>query len=239
METKKNKNADVSRKSVLYFQIGLILVLFFVWQALEWKAYNQEPAGDDVINYDLFTETDVPITILEESLPPELPKEIVKIPEVIEDHEPIQETLIASTESWEGKEVAVKDIVVVDEEEPVDDYSIMAVEEVPVFPGCEKLNSNNERMKCMSGKIHEIVGRRFDTSIGADLGLSGIHKIYVNFKIQPDGSVQVLGARGPHPVLENEAVRVVKTLPEMQPGRQQGKPVGVLYMLPITFRIQN
>ena len=239
METKKNKSADVSRKSILYFQIGLILVLFFVWQALEWKAYNQEPGVDAINDPDLFTEIDVPITVLKEPELPEIPKEVVEAPEVIDNDEPVKETLIASTESWEGKEVPVEDIVVVDPEEPVDDYSIMAVEEVPVFPGCENLSSNNERMKCMSGKIQKIVGRKFDISLGSELGLSGVHKIYVNFKIQPDGTVKVLGARGPHPLLEEEAIRVVRTLPEMQPGKQQGRPVGVLYMLPITFRIQN
>lgn len=239
METKKNKQADISRKSILYFQIGLILVLFFVWQALELKASNQEISIADGYDPDLITEVDVPITVMEEPKLPEIPKEVVKEPEVIENEDPMKETLIASTESSEDVAVPVKDIVFIDEEDPVDDYSIMAVEEVPVFPGCENLASNNERMKCMSGKIQKIVGKTFDISLASELGLSGIHKIYVNFKIMPDGTVNVLGARGPHPVLEKEAMRAVKSLPEMQPGRQQGKPVGVLYMLPITFKIQN
>lgn len=239
METKKNKNADVSRKSILYFQIGLILILLIVWQALEWKAYNQEFNDPDYSDPFEISEVDVPITVVKEFEVPEIPKEIVKEPEVIDDNKDIKETLIASTESWEEKPVDVKDIIVVDTEEPVDDYLIMAVEEVPVFPGCEGLGTNDERLKCMNGKIQKLVGRTFDTSIGVDLGLTGVHKIYVNFKIQPDGTIKVLGARGPHPLLENEAIRVVKALPEMQPGRQQGRPVGVLYTLPITFRIQN
>lgn len=238
METKKSKNADVSGESIFYFQIGLILVLFFVWQALEWKAYNQEPLVGGVYNPDILTEVDVPVTILPEPELIDIPKEIVKEPEVIDNDESVEETFIASTES-EDEVVPVKDILYVEPEEPVDDYSIMAVEEVPVFPGCEKMSSNKERMECMSGKIRKIVGREFDLSLGSELGLSGVHKIYVNFKILPNGNVEVLGARGPHPLLEEEAIRVVKTLPEMQPGKQQGKPVGVLYMLPITFKIQN
>jgi protein TonB len=45
-------------------------------------------------------------------------------------------------------------------------------------------------------------------------------------------------ARAPHPRLEKEAVEVVQSLPNMTPGKQRGKPVGVLYSLPIVFDIQ-
>ena len=40
---------------------------------------------------------------------------------------------------------------------------------------------------------------------------------------------------GPHSRLEKEAVRVVNMLPQMTPGRQRTKPVGVAYTLPITL----
>lgn len=239
METKKNKNADVSRKSIFYLQIGLILVLFLVWLALEWKAYNQEVKAPELSELNEFSEPEVPVTIVQEPEPPKIPQEVVKEPEVIEDDEDVPETLIASSEAWNEEPVDVKDIVVVDKEEPVDDFLLVAVEEVPVFPGCEGLSSNDERVECMNGKIQKLIGRKFDTSVGSELGLSGVHRMYVNFKIQADGSVLVLGARGPHPLLEKEAIRVVKALPEMQPGKQQGKPVGVLYTLPITFRVQD
>ena len=42
-------------------------------------------------------------------------------------------------------------------------------------------------------------------------------------------------ARGPHIRLEKEAVRVVDLLPQMTPGKQRTKPVGVSYTLPITL----
>lgn len=239
METKKNKNADVSRKSIFHFQIGLILVLLLVWLVLEWKAYNQEVATPDLKGLYEFSEPDVPVTMVKESEPLKIPQEVEQEPEVIDDDMDVPETLIASTENWDNEPVDVEDVVVVDKEEPVEDFLLLAVEEVPVFPGCEGLASNDERISCMNGKIQKVIGRKFDTSVGAELGLSGVHRIFVNFKIQADGTVQVLGARGPHPILEKEAIRVVKALPDMQPGKQQGKPVGVLYSLPITFRVQD
>ncbi|HBO29337.1 MAG TPA: energy transducer TonB, partial [Leeuwenhoekiella sp.] len=47
------------------------------------------------------------------------------------------------------------------------------------------------------------------------------------------------GSRGPHPRLEQEAARVIKLLPQMTPGMQRGKAVGVLYSLPIVFQVQD
>lgn len=239
METKKNRKADLSKKSILFFQIGLIFILLLAWQALEWKAYNQESIDPGIVSVSDFEDVEIPVLQVEEPTPLKLPKEIFQEPEVIDDESEVEETLLASTETNEDQPVKVEDIKVEEPEEPIDDYPIILVEEVPVYPGCEGLRNNEERMLCMSGKITKLVSRKFDTSLGSKLGLSGTHRIYVSFKILPDGSVTVLGARGPHPLLEEEAIKIAKSLPEMQPGKQGGKPVGVLYSLPITFRVQD
>ena len=53
------------------------------------------------------------------------------------------------------------------------------------------------------------------------------------------GNIVDIGSRGPHPRLEQEAARVIKLLPQMTPGMQRGKAVGVLYSLPIVFQVQD
>ena len=239
MEYKKNKQVDLSKKSTLFFQLALILVLFLTWQAIEWKTYGSATTDSEVLAMDDFEEQDVPVTILKESTPPPPPQDIVKKPDIIEDDEDVVESVIKSTETQPDEIVDVKDIIEVEKEEEIKDYSFTMVEEAPVYPGCENLATNEDRRECMSRKVNELVNRRFDTNIGSELGLSGIHRIYVQFKIEPDGSITVIGARGPHPRLEEEAIRVAKSLPEMQPGRQGGKAVGVLYSLPIIFKVQN
>lgn len=239
MEYKKHKKVDLSKKSILFFQIGLILILLLTWQAIEWKTYSHETADSSVIHMDDFEEEDVPITVVQEATPPPPPQDIVKDVEIVDDERDVVETVIKPTETDPGEIVEVEDVKEVKEVEEIDDLPFFAVEEVPIYPGCESLTKNEERKDCMSRKITEFVNRKFDTTLGSELGLSGINKIYVQFKIEPDGSVTVIGARGPHPKLEEEAIRVAKSLPEMQPGRQSGKAVGVLYSLPITFRVQD
>ena len=58
------------------------------------------------------------------------------------------------------------------------------------------------------------------------------------FKIDQTGSITEIQARAPHPRLQKEAERVVKTLPKMTPGKQRGRPVSVRYSLPISFLVE-
>ena len=93
---------------------------------------------------------------------------------------------------------------------------------------------------CMQNQIKKHVAANFNVGLANELGLSsGKKNVYVIFKIDKNGDVVDLRARGPHKRLEMEAMRVVKLLPKMVPGKLQGKPVGVKYTLPITLLIEG
>ena len=71
-----------------------------------------------------------------------------------------------------------------------------------------------------------------------DNGVQG--KVIVQFVIEKDGSIgKVKVARGVDKDLDREAVRVCKTLPRFNPGRNaSGDPIRVWYTLPVTFKLQ-
>jgi hypothetical protein len=117
------------------------------------------------------------------------------------------------------------------------DIPFAVVEQVPVYPGCEDLQTIKARKECIAQKITQFVNTNFNTSLAKASGLTGLNRIYVQFRITKDGNVEVLGARAPHPALEEEARRVVNLLPKMTPGKQRGEEVGVLYSLPISFMV--
>ena len=238
MENKKSSKADLSKRSLLFFQLGLILALLLVWQLIEWRVEANPVSSPDYVMVDAFEEESVPVTRVEEVKPPEPPQEVIKEIEIIEDDVQKEETVIASSET-EDRIIEVAEVDFVEKEDEIEDYNIHAVEEVPVFPGCEKLKDNDARKVCFGEKVNELVGRTFDTSLGSELGLSGLHRIYVSFKVEKDGNVTVVGVRAPHPKLEEEAMRVINKFPDLIPGKQGGRPVGVIYSLPITFRIQD
>ena len=65
-------------------------------------------------------------------------------------------------------------------------------------------------------------------------------KVILKFVVNRDGSVNRIEIlRGVDPLLDSEAVRVVSILPKFKPGKQNGVPVPVWFMLPIVFKIEN
>lgn len=116
------------------------------------------------------------------------------------------------------------------------DIPFAAIDKAPTYPGC---SGDNEALKqCMANGISNFIGKNFNTNLGKELGLTGQQRIYVQFKIDKTGNIVDVRARAPQPELEAEAIRVVKMLPQMQPGEQKGEKVGVLYSLPILFEVQ-
>ena len=63
-------------------------------------------------------------------------------------------------------------------------------------------------------------------------------RVLVSFVIKADGTVSDINVdRSVHPLLDAEAVKVVKKMPKWIPGEKDGKAVNVRYVLPFTFRL--
>jgi periplasmic protein TonB len=62
--------------------------------------------------------------------------------------------------------------------------------------------------------------------------------VFVRFEVTKTGEIgKVEIQRAAHPLLDAEAVRVIKTLSGFEPGLQKGKPVNVWYSMPVSFRL--
>lgn len=241
MEPKKNPSADVGRNSAIYLAVGLLLMLGITNYAINYKSYDQSDIVGDRLNLDDELEEEIPIT---EQLqtpppppppPPAAPEEI----EVVDDEEEIEETVIESTETEMDTEIVEVEEVEVEEVEEDIEVPFSVIENVPVFPGCEKKKGNAAKKQCMSDKISKFVNKKFNTDLAGDLGLEGRQRINVIFKIDKTGNITSVRARAPHPGLEKEAKRVIGLLPKMKPGKQRGKAVTVPYSLPILFQVQD
>jgi protein TonB len=239
MEPKKNPKSDLNRRSMIFFQIGMVLMLFITWRAIENKTYEKAEINQDMLNLGDDLEEDIPITDMNiPPPPPPPPPPAPEVIEVIEDEADIEETIIESAEV--NQEEEIMEIEEIEEaEEEIADVPFAVIENVPIYPGCEKKRSNAEKKKCMSEKVQKFVQKKFNTELAGDLGLEGRQRIAVQFKIDKNGDVVNVRARAPHPKLEQEALKVVKALPKMVPGRQRGTAVGVLYSLPILFQVEN
>lgn len=147
----------------------------------------------------------------------------------------VEEVVMVEEQPIATKEEVIMVTEVNTNEQEITDVPFAVIDEVPTFPGCESYGQKAKK-ECMSNLVNEFVSKNFNTALGKELGLTGIKRVYVRFKIDDQGNVVNVESRGPHPKLEEEAVRVVSKLPKMQPGKQRGKAVGTLYALPITFQ---
>jgi protein TonB len=240
MESKKNPEANVGRNSSLYFAIGLALMLFLTNFAINFKTYDKSDIDVGMVNMEEELEEEIPLTQqLQAPPPPPPPPAAPEVIEIVEDEVEVEETVIESTESnQEQKIVKVEAVKVAPAIEEDVEVPFAVIENVPVFPGCEK-GDNNAKRDCMSKKIYDFVNKKFNTDLAGELGLSGRQRINVIFKIDKTGTVTGIRARAPHPGLEKEAARVIGLLPKMQPGKQRGKAVTVPYSLPIVFQVQD
>lgn len=240
MQVKKNPNVDLNRNSGLYFVIGLTVVLFFTWRALEYKSYPKDDITVEIAEAVDDLKEDVPITEAIKTPPPPAPPAAPEVIEVVEDTEEIEETIIESTETSQDAVIEdaidVGDVEVGEEEEEIS-VPFAVIENVPVFPGCEGAKNNDERKACFQEKIQEHIRKEFTYPESAlELGIKG--RVFVQFEINSKGHIAGIRTRGPDKLLEKEAYRIVASLPNMKPGMQRGQAVKVPYSIPINFMIQ-
>ena len=98
------------------------------------------------------------------------------------------------------------------------------VEVMPQFPGGQiaMLKYIMENMKYPEQAMKE--------------GIQG--RVAVRFIVEKDGSISdVKPILSVHPLLDKEAVRVVKSMPKWSPGKQNGKPVRVRFNVPVMFKL--
>ncbi len=114
-------------------------------------------------------------------------------------------------------------------------YEGGTVWEIPIFPGCENL-SYKKAKQCFQLMMQDHITRHFRYPIEAiRSGKSG--RVNIIFEITKEGGIDNIRTKGPHKVLEKEAIRIIQQLPKMIPGKNNGKPVVIPFSIPITFKL--
>lgn len=225
MNTKKNPKYDLTRKSMLFFNIGLVLTLILVTTAFEWKWYDEKV---EVSAYNMEADIemeDIPVT---EQPPPPPPQEIPQEPIIeekpddevdeppppMQDMETVQDAVIAPPPPP----------VVGPPKEDTDKIFDIVEEEATPEGGMEayyKFLSDNLKYPRQAQR----------------LGIEGT--AFVRFVIDEKGNViqaESLPGRELGYGLDEEAIRVLK-LTKWKPGKQRGRAVKVRKVLPVRFRL--
>jgi periplasmic protein TonB len=184
----------------------------------------------------------VPIILDKYNIPkvaqPDLKKPDIKVeqlkyvpPKVVDDTFDITNTLMTNEDALGS----IKDGIVVEKLDSItedispvsvkkDEEIFIKVEESPLFPGGD------------IALLKYIADNTKYPAEAIEINLEG--KVVVKFAVMSDGSVsKVQTITRINPLLDQEAIRVVSSLPRWKPGKQNGKPVSVWFSVPVTFQL--
>jgi periplasmic protein TonB len=155
------------------------------------------------------------------------PPKVVKDEEVQEPpptQEEVKETTVSTvTQEGEKLEDVIPESPVVGD--PDEGKIFTVVEEMPSFPGGEE-------------KLFEYLQKNIKyPAIARENGITG--RVYVTFVVDKEGKIRdskVL--RGIGGGCDEEALRVIRAMPEWKPGKQNGRSVQVQYNLPVNFTLK-
>ncbi len=245
-----NSEARSDRRFMNYFVIPLIIfgVIISIFGDHDEKSDNKKKSAKTErtknaatasnksdVTYNSVAESD--IEKINESLLDKTNKEAklsVTEEEQLELQEPVSttdDTEAALNESSQSENDTQTEPSVTDENENTSESSVVdnkvysVVEQMPNFPGGEEalMKFINEHIKYPQSALEQ--------------GTQGT--IMLRFVVTGTGDIgEVQILKGLDPDCDNEAKRVVKSLPKFNPGMQQGRPVSVWYTAPVRFVIE-
>ncbi|MBO4690978.1 MAG: energy transducer TonB [Paludibacteraceae bacterium] len=226
MKSKKSEKASLEKNKIIYVLMGLIFVLSICFIAFEWGDEVKKIKPISNIFDGITEEMDIQPTKQEIPLPPPPKMQEVEALVVVDDDKEV-ESLDIKSEDDQSEEIIIAPPVenIIDEPED-DDVPFLIVEKMPEFPGGQQA-----LFKYLSENVKYPV-------IAQENGIQG--KVVCQFVVNKDGSIVdvVVVRSGGDPSLDKEAVRVIKSMPKWNPGKQSGKTVRVKYTVPVNFKLQ-
>lgn len=230
MEVKKSPKADLENKRSMFVLIGLVLALGFTYIAFEWTQTEVTVADgftDDVLNegeeemVPQTTQLDIPKPVA----PP--PVQVVQqVLNVVDDDVQVETTVEIKDTEDNNEAVDIQNTAPIEEDNQEEEEEIFTiVEKQAGFPG-----GPQALMQFLKKELNY-------PQVAIDNGIQG--RVMVSFVVNKDGSIQdVAVARGVDPLLDQEAIRVVKKMPKWTPAEQRGKTCRSRFTLPVLFKFK-
>jgi len=249
------KSVNVKANTFLNFLLGVAAAILVAFVIIELQTPIREHSFAMSSKDDIAIEVNMDKYRIEKPAPKEQPSKPKKVtpsepikkvdpnkqPVIIDDEQPdpVQDPQPAAPveEPTDGKPTSDQPTKNTKPASP-DNYNMLSVSEVPLFPGCSAGLDSEERISCLNEKMQRYIQRKFDLSLANATEGKDLVTITVVFTIGIDGRPKDIQVRAPNAVLEKEARRLISGLPEMKPGKYNGAAVNTTYALPIRFKIQ-
>jgi protein TonB len=217
----RTKKESLDKINLKPYRLSISLMSYCIVFSLliglfSWRTYETEIDPTELFAMSEDIEMEIPPTT---QPPPPPPPPVIQIV-VKKDDEIIKEKEIPETEKDEDDEIDIEF-----QDEKVDEEEIwIVVQENPEFPGGTKA-------------LFEYMNKNTRYPAQAtEMDLEGM--VIVQFVVNKKGEIndiKILKSLGGG--CDEEAIRVVKSMPKWKPGKQQGRRVNVSYNLPFRFQM--
>lgn len=224
MEPKKNSDADLEHLRPALIVKGIVIglaVTLMLWEVKQFtKSLVLDTSGDvEMVEEEMVAVYTPPPPPQQAPPPPQL-----DVIEIVEDEEDVVETLEIMDFDIDEEIPIFEDV----QEEAVAEEIFTVVEQMPEFPGGNEalMNFLNDNLKY--------------PSIARENNIQG--KVYVEFTVTKSGKLEDISLKDDYDIgggCGKEALRVVKMMPDWNPGEQRGVSVNVRMILPVTFKLKN
>jgi protein TonB len=202
----------------------MLAAMAFVLTAFEWRTFYETPtlAGH---SDGVYLEDEVVLNAFPKEKPappPPPPRPVVDEFVYTDATEPDEPELFLTDIEMPPDIHEIEPVV----EQVMEEYVWGTIDESPEFPGGDE------------GLSRYLASNIQYPAMAKDAGVQG--KVYVTFLVSKTGEVtevEVVGGIGAG--CDEEAARVVSSMPLWKPGKQRGYPVNVRYYLPIHFKLRN
>ena len=229
MELKKSDKANLEKNRGLFLEVGLLFALSISLLAFEWKVAPKAEASEEGIVKEAIEEDFVPIT--RQDVPPPPPPEPPKVTDILDivaDDVHVDTNIDINIEADQTTEIIPVEFAATVVEEEDEEVLFAIVEDKPTFMGKDAETAFREW----------VYSKVAYPPVAQENGISG--RVFLEFAISKTGDVEeVKLLRGVDPLLDNEAIRVIRMSPKWTPGYQRGKPVKVKYQFQLVFRLNN
>lgn len=234
MKLKKSTKVNLESKRGLFRDLGLVLGVLLAYGMMTWQFSEGAKLKFTATGEGIDLDTVVQIAPPKPPEPPKPPVDPTQFDKVLDTKIYIPDITFADMGEVNTEFTLLEKVG----ETETETFTFVNVEALPYLDGCSSVPTNEDRWYCTESEIKQIINSEFVIpQICVDLGISG--RAWVSFIIEADGSisnVSIAQSSGDE-LIDQEALRVVRKLPNFTPAKLNGRSVRMSYNVPINVQV--
>ncbi len=234
LESKKSEKADIEYRRTEMFLASLVLVLSFLFAALEWNTsvdeIDSEKALSEIIEEIDFSKLKKNRDMITAISASDNPQEVtnvkpVDVALVKQNAEPLSSKLVVGSGDGEIPEAKVEEVqpqILENDKDSPEGFQV--IEELPEFPG-----GATAFMKWITANL------KYPRN-AQDANVKG--RVVVSFIVTADGDIKNLKIeKSNNRILARAVIETMEKMPRWKPGSQNGKPCSSMIAVPVNFEL--